>query len=394
MLRRNFFGSLIVLCSFFCGSAALGNPVTKSAVKDLNVYVVGSFSGIMPFLAEGIFGATKAFVDQTNAEGGLLGRKLVIHRLDDQADLAKASENAKIPLNDPDHLITVGHPFSSIALPLGKIYAKRGKILLTPYATNAEISKIGATVFQLCFNDEFQGKTLAAVAVKNLRGKKILVLRNISDPYSDGLSAVFLSEFDKISAEKKIKREEFRYIFDKLDYDKLSKTIADFEPDVLFLPELKVRAAEILRQLMSRGITSPQILGADGWGSEDGTLDLFFSGAGQSKTGRYFYTYHWHPDIKNKENEAAKAYLKKATGKEAYGPGVLTFEALEHLKSIVKAIRSVENLELAERMRGSKFKGATGKVSFNKDGQTERNLVLIELTKKGLKYDSLAEPVK
>ncbi len=352
----------------------------------LHVYVPGSFTGIMPFLADGIYDAAKAFADEANRAGGIQGRRVEVIKQDDKADVNLAAENAKIALADPNHLVTLGHSFSSVARPIGKLYAKGGKLFMTPYATHVDISKIGGTVFQLCFNDDFQGEALARVAKERMGAKNVLVLTNRSDPYSDSLSQIFLGDLKK--RDGKIASRQFDYIDNALDYAKLEAALAGNPPDLIFLPELKVKAVDIVRKLDQLGHGGIPVLGADGWGSEYATLDIFFQGRPTS-TSSYYYTYHWHPDVDTPANKRIKALLKERTGKDAYGPTVIALEGLEALKTAIDKSKTVDNVLLAKALRGASFEGATGKVTLTPEGRTERPLVLLKLTRAGLGLDSI-----
>lgn len=381
--------SLSAISAFFFGLKA------ESKVNEpLNIYVAGSFTGIMPFLAEGIFDAASVLAKQVNATGGVAGRQLVVIKQDDQADVEKALKFAEKALSDSNHFVTIGQPFSSVAIPVAKLYKTKNKLFMTPYATSAELSKIQGTTFQLCFNDVFQGEILAKVARERLKSQRILVLRNMSDPYSDGLAESFISSIKASQTPTKNEFEvsEFRYITSGFDTDAFKKVFDTFKPDVVFLPELKVRAAEILRDVERRNIKLPKVLGADGWGSENGTLDIFFDSDGKSHPQKYFYTYHWHPSVKTKRSEEVKNLLEKSTQKNAYGPGVIAFDALSWLIEGARKTASADAEVLARYLRSNTFDGVTGPVSFRNNGNTERSLVLIELSPSGLKFDSLVAP--
>ena len=358
--------------------------------EPLNIYVPGSYTGMMPFLADGILEVVQTYANDANKSGGLLGRKIKVIAQDDKADLATAGKNAEIAIRDPNHFLTIGHSFSSIATPIARLYNSNNKLFLTAYATSPKISEVRGTAFQLCFNDLFQGKTLASVATTRLKAKNILVLTNKTDLYSDGLSEEFAKQLD--NHKPKVKVTTYDYIFDRLDVLELSEKIREIKPDLIFLPELKVNAASILRTLATHGHGKIPVLGSDGWGSEEGTLDIFFSGAERSVEGKYFYTYHWHPDIALPSNKKLINRMKQLSPRKPYGPGVLAFEGVDQVFALARSISSVDNLKLAKALRNSTYEGSTGRVRFLPSGVTERDLVLLQLTPSGLKLDSLVKP--
>ncbi len=363
----------------------------KPSQEPLVIYIAGPFTGQMPFLAEGIFDGAQVFVDETNKAGGLLGRPLKIVKQDDKADIETASINARIALADPNHLVTIGHPFSSVALPVGNLYNAESKLFFTTYATNEAISKIGGTVFQLCANDRFQGETLAHVAIDRLKAKRIFILVNQSDPYSIGLSEIFRSAI-RPNQNQQVALEQYDYVDDKLDISDLKARLETFGPDLVFYPELKVKAAATVRNLDRIGLGSLKFLGSDGWGSEEGTIDIFFGIGAQPANKSYLYTYHWHPHIDTPQNKQVMQSLHKGTGKAPYSPGVLTYEALLNLREVINKNRTIDNAALARLLRGSTFNGVSGPVHYRTDGVTVRDMVLIRLTQQGLALEEVVKP--
>jgi branched-chain amino acid transport system substrate-binding protein len=384
------FKFLIIAVSLM-SSLALAKDGKKS--EPLNIYVPGSYTGVVPFVAKDIYEAVKFFAEETNKQGGLLGRKIQVIKQDDQAKINQAQTNAMVALKDPNHLITVGHNFSSLALPIGKEYAQAGQLFFTPYATNSDISKIGKTVFQLCYNDEFQGKTLGNVAVKKLKAKRIAIITNQSDVYSKGLADQFMAQvkkLDKNSAAVQVKQVNF--INSMLDVKKIVKEISDFKSDLIFLPENKMKAAELIRVFQESKIGHVAILGSDGWGSENANIGMYFEKAKNNKTPPYYYTYHWVSTIQNQRNQALLKKLTDARKGKVYGPGMLSYEGLLQLRKLIRQEKSTNPKLISKKLRGTSYEGSTGKVFFDPRGHTVRDLVLLKLGSGGLTIDSFVRP--
>jgi branched-chain amino acid transport system substrate-binding protein len=346
----------------------------------LNVYVPGSYTGMMPFLATAIYESALAFAKKQNLNGGLNGRQINVIAQDDKNDITLAEKNAFIATADPNHFLTIGHPFSSMAIPIGKLYEKNKKLFATPYATNREIGQIGKFVKQLCFDDLLQATILANTATNELKANKILVLFNESDPYSSGLAKDFISQ---LNGTRTVKIKSYGYIFDHIDYKVLISSISDFQPNMIFLPELKVRAAEILKEILSSDFKAIPVLGSDGWGSEAGTIDIFFSGLNGESKPKILYTYHYHEAVKSPENLKLKAEFKSLKI-EPYGPAVISYEFLKEIVNLSQKIKSVDNAKIAARMKNYTYKTSMGDVTFSAKG-TKKNMVLLELTRTGLK---------
>jgi branched-chain amino acid transport system substrate-binding protein len=387
-------GVLFALIAFATAGTAFGKDAKpKFQGAPLNVYVPGSHTVNMPFVAADYLAGVKFFVDEQNAKGGVLGRELKVIVQDDQADVVKAAANAEVSLKDPNHFVTIGHNFSRLALPIGKLYAEQKKLFMTPYATSTEISKIGGTVFQLCYNDEFQGRTLAQVAVGRLKAKRIVVLTNQSDPYSDGLSGHFMANVQRMAGEGKVAIEQINYVASMMKPLEILEKVQAFKADLVFLPEQKVPAAELIRVFQGSPLNNLPFLGGDGWGSEEANIGMYFPTQRPHDAAPYYYTYHWVSRLDTPFNKALLPRLKKAMApSRPFGPGVLSIEGLTQLVEVAERLKTVDNVKLAEALRGSEFEGTTGKIRFDASGATIRNLVLVQLTDVGLAVDSVVSP--
>ena len=368
-----------------------GHPVLahqKAPSKDVvRIYVAGSLTGMMPFLAQGIYQAATLFAELQNKRGGLGGRRVEVVAQDDKNQLELAERNALAAMADPNHMLTLGQSFSSMALPIGRLYQKSKKFFVTAYATNSAIGSIGKYVRQLCFNDDFQGKVLARRILKLAGGanEKIGVLINVGDPYSTGLAESVISHLR--TQNKAIVR--FEYLYDKIDRLELSNRIKQEKPSVLFFPDLKVRVADLASVLSSSGAYSGPIVGGDGWGSEKGTVEILKNSLLHSPTGRFEFTYHYHPEVKTSKNdEIVKVFRKHNI--TPYGPAVMTFEfLLEIAKNISSFSNSNISNDLAEIFSDYTFESVTGKVRLTKSSGTTRKLVLLEVSQSGLRYKKL-----
>jgi branched-chain amino acid transport system substrate-binding protein len=386
------YGLGLGICLYFIFLSSMASAMASDK-RPLKIYVPGAHTGVAPFVAADILAGVNFFVDEVNKKGGLLNRDLVVIIQDDKANVEQAAKNAEAAFKDPDHLVTIGHNFSRIALPIGKLYAAQKKLFITPYATSSEISRIRGTVFQACYNDEFQGKTLATVATKKLKARKIAVLTNLSDPYSEGLSKHFIDHINKLTAINKVVVEQFGYVNTMMSPLSLRDKVEKFKPDLIFLPEQKIQAAEIVRVFQNSALYSTPFLGADGWGSENANISMYFPGGPQDPaTPAYYYTYHWVSTIDTPYNKWLLPNLTKAKASPPFGPGVLAYEALAALAEKVRKTKTFDNEVLAESLRGSTFETATGKARFDTSGETIRKIVLVKLFNGKLTVESLVTP--
>jgi len=139
--------------------------------------------------------AVELAVDERNDTGGVAGAKVVAIAIDDQADVATGKAVAKTFCDDPAILGVVGHVNSGVAIATGKIYADCGLAVITPMASNPQVTESGfATVFRLTNRDDRKGPGLARYLMQKMSKKQALVVDD-GTPYGVGLADQFVAGF-------------------------------------------------------------------------------------------------------------------------------------------------------------------------------------------------------
>ena len=141
--------------------------------------------------------------------GGLLpqGRQLRIlidNSGADNANVATAAQfiaNRVAHVGNLDHIIAVvGWPFSSETTNARDIVASAHVPLVSQTASSVKLSGSSPYFFRVNPPDDAQGDTLGKVAVQQLHAKKILVLRDPTDPYSVSLANAFTASVEALNA--------------------------------------------------------------------------------------------------------------------------------------------------------------------------------------------------
>lgn len=380
-----FFLSLVaVLASLVCFETTSS---AATAQNELNIYVSVSLTGPDQYEGQAIKQATELFIKAENNNGGLLGKSLKLIVQDDAGSVEKAGENAQAALLDPNHFFTIGSPYSRIALPVSKLYAKNGALYFTIFATNKDIGKQGPTIFQLSYNDVFQGEVLARLARKKFKAKKVLVITNRSDPYSEGLSDEFINNLKPLS---EVAVTQFNFLKGSLKSRELVQYVLNIKPDLVFVPLLREEAAEIIKLLDQVKQPQMKVLGSDGWGVQTEVQSIIQSTLLNGDGRKYFYTFFWSPNINTLLNrEIMHAYSMNS--KQPYVAGVFTMELLSIVFSASKQSQELRPDLLAKYMRSRTWPGTTGNISFGFDGTTKRPIVLLELSKNGVVLNSVID---
>jgi ABC-type branched-subunit amino acid transport system substrate-binding protein len=276
------------------------------------------------------------------------------------------------------------------ALHTGRIFAEANRLFFALFATSPRIGKLGPTVFQSVGDDLAQGRILASFACRQ-HAKRVVVLANRSDTYSDGLAREFSNQLRSLKEcplDGDIRQHD--YVAGRFDLASFLRLVKEAKADLVFVPDLQVIAAQIVRALRIEKLDDVRVIGGDGWEAGSDSHDIFFKDFPKvAKQLPYYYTIHWHPEIGTAENVRIRALVEQKTGRAPTGLAVLTWEVLSQVVKTVQEAGTADNLALTGKLRGRTYEGVTGKVTFGRDGRTLRDMVLIRLTPEGPKVEEV-----
>ena len=225
-------------------------------------------------------------IDDINASGGLLGKKVELLAED---NLSKSGESATIArkLITRDHIVALlGEVASGRSLEAAPICQEKHIPMISPSSTNPKVTEVGDYIFRVCFTDPFQGKLDANFARDYLKAKRAAILTDVGLPYSVGLASYFKEPFvasGGVVAEK-------NYSGGDKDFKAQLTAIKTAGPEVIFVPGYYTEAALICQQARQLGIKVP-IFGGDGWEAPE-----LISLGKDAVEGTYFSTHYSSED--------------------------------------------------------------------------------------------------
>jgi branched-chain amino acid transport system substrate-binding protein len=252
------FTALICAVSVFAGGGQDANTVAIGAVFPLSGQV--AFYG-----AESRDGALLA-IEEINAAGGLLGKRLVLISEDDEGDSAK-SVNAFTKLTTRNKVSYILGSSTSGATQAMTALAQQAKvILISPSATAYNVTDAGDHIFRACFIDPFQGIVGADFAYETLGSRRAAILYDAGADYNTGLANAFKEQFKKNGGQVVADQA---YQTNDVDFNAQVTSIRAANPDVVYLPNYYNDVALQAKQLRAQGVNCA-LLGGDGW---DGLID-------------------------------------------------------------------------------------------------------------------------
>ncbi|OPY70597.1 MAG: hypothetical protein A4E57_00439 [Syntrophorhabdaceae bacterium PtaU1.Bin034] len=321
-------------------------------------------------------------------EYGKTGKYTIQPMIADDRNDPTEGANAALKLITQDKVLAfIGPLTSKVAIPVSEIAVKYKVPMITGTATNPKVTirdnRRKPYVFRACFIDPFQGTVAATFASRDLKAKTAAILYDVGNDYSKGLAEVFRSTLQK--AKGSVVAYE-SYQKDDVDFSSLVTKVGIKKPDVIFLPDYYNKVALIARQIRERGVKS-LLIGGDGWDSPE-----LVKIGGNAIIGGYF-TNHYSAERKDK---VAEKFISRY--KEKYGAVPDTFAALSYDATMI-LLKTLDGLKqpTAEALSKSlaqlkNFKGVTGTIGFDKNGDAVKSAVILKVEKEGPRYVTTVNP--
>ncbi|HEX8616453.1 MAG TPA: ABC transporter substrate-binding protein [Thermoanaerobaculia bacterium] len=342
-----------------------------SGTGDILIGEYGSLTGSEASFGQETHNAIMIAVDEINAAGGVLGRKIRILTEDDQSKAEEAA-NAVTKLITQNNVVAVlGEVASSSSLAAGPICQANKIPMITPSSTNPAVTEKGDYIFRVCFLDSYQGESLANYLSNNLKMKTAALLVDMKSDYSTGLAQYFEQQFVKNGG-----RIVVRQSYAKGDNDFRSQLTAvrAANPDVLFVPGYYNDIGQIANQARDLGIKQP-IAGGDGWESPK-LIEI----GGRALEGAFYATHYFPADPNPIVQKFVTGYQKKH-GRTPDGLAALAYDATHVLADAIKRAGTTDGPKLRDAIAATKaMNGVTGAITIGPDrNPVGKNLVIVEV---------------
>lgn len=345
-----------------CGAVS----TSVAFAQDLVVKIghVGPTSGGIAHLGKDNENGARMAIEELNTQNIVIGGRKAKFELvaeDDAGDPKQGSSVAQ-KLCDMKVAGIVGHLNSGTTIPASKIYNDCGIPHVTPSATNPSLTKPGyKTTFRIIANDLALGAGLAFYAADALKLKRVAVIDDRT-AYGQGVAEVF----KKTAASKGITIVDEQFTTDKSsDFMAILTSIKAKNPDGVFFGGMDAVAGPMLRQMEQLGINNVKYFGGDGICSAElvkltagaKTLNGVFCAEGGASLDKM---------------PGGVAFKKKFTDRfkadiQLYAPA--TYDATFLLVDAMKRANSIDPKVYVPALLASNYKGVTGTISFEPNGE-------------------------
>lgn len=379
------FGVIVVLAMLLsaCAPAPAGGG-------ELKVAILAPLSGPVPTFGVMTRDGALLAIEEWNAKGGVLGRKIVPIVEDSQCTPDPAVNAANKVIDQDKVKFIVGEVCSKASIPISEIANAKGVLQISPTSTNPQVTvdkdgKTKAYTFRACFIDPFQGKVGAKFALDNLKAKTAFIMLDQANDYVKGLA----EEFEKayVAAGGKVVGKE-TYTDKDTDFSAILAKVAVAKPDVVYLPDYYNIVNLVTKQAKEKGITAT-FVGGDGWDSSD--LDLKAAAGG-------FFTNHYAADSTAPAavafQKAFAARFKDDTGKGKVPDALaaLAYDATNILLQAIKEAGTDDPAKVKDVMAKMQFDGVSGRITFDAQHNPVKSATILAVTEAGVKFDSVVSP--
>lgn len=353
--------------------------ITAAPAETIKIGALGPLTGPVAVYGISATNGTKLAVDEINANGGILGKQVELNLLDEKGDPIEAV-NAYNKLVDWGMVALIGDITSKPSVAVAEVAAQDGIPMISPSATQLNVTEAGSNIFRVCFVDPYQGEILAKFAKDRFDAKKIAVMVNNSSDYSDGIAKAFIEEAEKQGIE--IVANEGYSDTDKDFRAQLTK-IASQAPDVLFIPDYYEQDGLIAIQAREVGITA-KIIGPDGW---DGVVKTVDASSYASIEDVYFANHYSDKDTSERVQNFITNYKAKYNDSPS-AFSALSYDAVYLLKESIEKAASIDKTELTKAIKEANFEGITGNLKFDEKNNPVKGVKILRIVNGDYTFDS------
>ena len=386
ILRRTLISGLsaaALASAISCKKTATDGPGSAVEASEIAIGHYASMTGGTAHFGQDTDRGVRLAIEEANAQGGVLGKKLKLVTLDTRGDSAEAA-NAVNRLIDVEKVSAIlGEVASSLSLAGGRVAQRRKIPMISPTSTNPKVTEVGDYIFRVCFIDPFQGKVMAIFARNNLKFDKVAILKDVKNDYSIGLADAFQKAFTAAGGTIVVEQS---YSQGDTDFSAQVTAIRGTSAQAVFVPGYYSEVGTIARNAERLGLKVP-LLGGDGWDSPD-----LFKIGGDAINGSYFSD-HFAPDVASAKSQAFVANFSKKYGQAPTGLGALGYEAALVLIDAIKRAGKNDSSAIRDALAATKdFEGVTGKITIDAQRNPQKSAVVLKVEGGKAKFETSIAP--
>jgi len=291
---------------------------------------------------------------------------------DNESDKLKSASVVSDLIQNEGVSALIGSWSSTLSLSAGPILSDLKVPAVAPTSTNQELTIGNDYYFRACFSDSFQGNELANYAYYDLGVRKVALVTERGNDYSNGLGRFFIDRFIELND------SDSTSVLYKLEYDPSQKideqeidTILSLNPEAIFIPGGYYESAQWIQTARGRGYNG-FFIGGDTWDN-----DVFITYGSKAVEGVIFSSFYTSEIALTQESTVFVENYRDKYGKEPTSIAALGYDAYLMIKDAIQRSGSSDPEEIKNALsETSNLAGAAGLITMNEFGEPNRNLII------------------
>ena len=378
------FLAAVVLASLLVTGCKKPAETTQDSGDTIKVGEFASLTGSEATFGQSSHKGTQLAVDEINAGGGVLGKKIELLTEDNQSQAGQSATVVRKLISSDGVVAMLGEVASSRSMEAAPICQESKIPMISPASTNPKVTEAGDYIFRVCFIDPFQGTVMANFAQKTLNLNSVAVLSDVKSDYSMGLAKFFKAGF--LAGGGKIISDQNYSSGDK-DFNAQLTSIKAANPDGIFVPGYYTEVGLIALQAKQLGLNVP-MFGGDGW--ESSSLVPI---GGAALEGDCFSTHFSPEDSSPAVQSFVKDYKAKYNNETPDAMAALGYDSAMLLADAMKHAGSTDNAKVRDAIAAEKnFAGVTGNISMDANRNASKPAVILTIKNGAFKYVQTVAP--
>jgi branched-chain amino acid transport system substrate-binding protein len=342
------------------------------AQETIKIGLVQPLTGSVAYNGTTDVNGSKLALDEINAKGGVLGKKIELIIEDGQCRPAN-SVNAAEKLIQRDKVVAISGAFcSSATLAIMPVAANYKLPLITGVSSAAELTEKGNRwFFRATETDALLAKSCAKILVDQLKLRKVAYI-GVNDDFGRGGVAEFEKQMTALGATT-VMKEYFEH--GTSDFYTLLTKLRASGADGAFVAAETQDGSILVKQKAELGVPT-KVFGVGSWATAD-----FIKLTGASSEGIYAAV----PYASTMTTPKNKAFVDAYTARYKEAPGKYSAAGYNAINILVDAIGragSTDPEKIRDALSKTKYEGPNGHFEFDEKGQASGfTVVLVQLQK-------------
>ena len=350
-------------------SSGLGLP-PLAAQETIRIGEYASLTGKEAAFGDTSHKGTLLAIEELNARGGVLGRRLELLTEDNQSKPGESATAVKKLISRDKVVALLGEVASIRSLEAAPVSQNAKIPMIAPASVNSRVTEVGDYIFRVCFVDSFQGNVLARFVHDRLKVRRVAILTSVSNAYSVGMTNIFKARFladgGAIVAEQK-------YSEGDKDFRAQLTAVKAAGADAIFASGYYTESALICVQARQLGLGVP-LFGGDAWDAPP-LLEI----GGAAMEGTYFST-HYSPDNPSPEVQHFNRRYQARWGAMPDAWAALGYDSATVLADAIARAGSAEPAKIRDALAGTKdFPAVTGRITIDAQRNASKTAVILTI---------------